>query len=590
MRRLTSARAARFSRVVLTAATLIPIACKDTTTPAALPTKLVFTVQPVTTTAVAVIPTFQVAVQDAAGNTVENATNSVSLGIATNQGIGAFLTGSTTVSAVNGVATFSNVGISKAASGYALLATATNLFSGVSTSFDVNAGPASKLVFTAQPGAAVSGSTLPTINVTVLDAVDNLVTTGPSSITVAIGTNPGSGTLSGTTTVTPVNGVATFSDLSINNAGTGYTLTATATNLTGATSGIFTIRNPLVFSVVSAGYFHTCGVTTGGATYCWGDNTTFQLGIGSPSVSAVPVQVAGGFTLASVVAGRDHTCGVNASGVAYCWGSNGQGRLGRATTGGTSTTPAPVSGNITFATTSAAYAHTCGVSTTGEGYCWGDNTAGALGNGSVTAATVPGAIAGGLSYASISPGRYFTCGRTTAGAGYCWGDNTDGELGDGTQTRRLSPVAVSGGYNFASVSAGGFHACGLTTAGAAYCWGLNAFGQLGDGTLVSSTLPKAVSGSLAFASISAGNRHTCAVTAAGVAYCWGDNSGGALGTGTTNTSLVPIAVSGGLSFGSISAGRFHTCGVTTAGTGYCWGGSYLGDGSTSGSLVPVPIR
>lgn len=589
MRRLMSVRASRFSWLFLTAATLIPIACKETTTPAALPTKLVFTVQPVTTTAVGVIPTFQVALQNAAGNTVENATNTVALSIATNPGNGAFLTGATSVSAVNGVATFSNVGISKAASGYALLATASNLYSGVSTSFDVNAGPASKLVFSGQPGPTISGGTIPPFSVKVLDAVDNTVTTATGTITVVIGTNPGSGTLSGTTTVTPVNGVATFADLSINNAGNGYTLTATASNVTAATSALFTIRNPLVFSAVSAGYFHTCGVTTGGVAYCWGDNSTSQLGTPGVSVSAIPVPVSGGVTFASVVAGRDHTCGVNTAGAAYCWGSNNNGRLGT-TTGGTSTSPAPVAGTLTFATTSAAYAHTCGVTTNGEGYCWGDNSLGALGNGSGTGTGTPGAIAGGLSYASISPGRYFTCGRTTAGAAYCWGDNAAGELGDGTTTQRTSPVAVSGGYNFASVSAGGFHACGLTTAGVAYCWGANSIGELGDGTLTSRTTPVAVSGGRTFASISAGNRHTCAVTAAGAAYCWGDNSGGALGTGTTNSSPVPIAVSGGLTFASVSGGRFHTCGVSTAGTAYCWGSSYLGDGSTTGSLAPVPIR
>jgi alpha-tubulin suppressor-like RCC1 family protein len=589
MRRRTSGCHSRFSRLFLTAATLLPIACKETTTPAGPPAKLVFTVQPVTTTAIAVIPTFQVAVQNAAGNTVENATNSVSLGIATNQGNGAILTGPTTVSAVNGVATFSNLAISKAASGYALLATATSLFSGVSGSFDVNAGPASKLVFTQQPALAVSGATIPQVKVTILDAVDNTVTTSTTNITVAIGTNPGSGTLSGTTSVTPVDGVATFSNLSINNAGAGYTLTATAGSLALATSTAFTIRVPLVFSVVSAGYFHTCGVTTGGAAYCWGDNSTYQLGNPGVSFSTLPLQVSGGLTFAKVVAGRDHTCGVNASGVAYCWGSNAQGRLGTGT--GSNTTPAPVSGTLTFATTSAAYAHTCGVTTNGEGYCWGDNSAGALGSGSTTATGFPGAIAGGLSFASISPGRYFTCGRTTAGAAYCWGDNTDGELGDGTQTRSTSPVAVSGAYNFASVSAGGFHTCGLTTAGVAYCWGSNGIGQLGDGTLNSSSIPKAVSGTVTFASISAGNRHTCAVTAAGAAYCWGDNSGGALGTGSNiNGSLVPIAVSGGLTFANVSAGRFHTCGVTTGGTAYCWGTGVIGDGSTAGSNAPVAVR
>src|SRR5256885_5873691 len=65
--------------------------------------------------------------------------------------------------------------------------------------------------------------------------------TATSSITVAIGTNPASGTLAGTTTVAAVNGVATFANLSINNPGTGYTLIASATGLTGATSTAFNI-------------------------------------------------------------------------------------------------------------------------------------------------------------------------------------------------------------------------------------------------------------------------------------------------------------------------------------------------------------
>src|SRR5207245_1276236 len=73
------------------------------------------------------------------------------------------------------------------------------------------------------------------------DAQGNTVTTATISITLAIGTNPASGTLAGTKTVAAVNGVATFSTLSLNVAGTGYTLTATATALTGATSNAFNI-------------------------------------------------------------------------------------------------------------------------------------------------------------------------------------------------------------------------------------------------------------------------------------------------------------------------------------------------------------
>ena len=75
------------------------------------------------------------------------------------------------------------------------------------------------------------------MQVSVEDANGNVVTSDNSSVTVAIGTNPGGGTLGGTLTVAAVNGVATFSNLSINKAGTGYTLTATDGSLSGATSG-----------------------------------------------------------------------------------------------------------------------------------------------------------------------------------------------------------------------------------------------------------------------------------------------------------------------------------------------------------------
>ena len=70
------------------------------------------------------------------------------------------------------------------------------------------------------------------MKVSVEDANGNVVTSDGSSVTIAIGANPGSGTLGGTLTVAAVNGVATFSDLSINKAGTGYTLTAADASLT----------------------------------------------------------------------------------------------------------------------------------------------------------------------------------------------------------------------------------------------------------------------------------------------------------------------------------------------------------------------
>lgn len=584
--RLESASASRFSRLLPIAATLLVIACGDSTTTPATPAKLAFTVQPATSIGSLGMPAFSVAVQDAAGNTITSATNAITLGIAVNPGQDTLI-GTKTVSAVNGVATFADVGINKLANGYVLIATSGNLVPAVSNLFNVTFGPASKLLFTSEPlTTTIAGAAIRPIEVIVLDIAGNTVASATNNITVAIGTNPGGGTLTGTTTVTPVNGIATFSNLSINNVGVGYTLTAAATSLTAATTSAFTIRNPIVFAMISAGYFHTCGLTTGGAAYCWGNNGSGQLGDPAFSGSAVPVGVSGGINFAKVTAGRDHSCGVNTGGVAYCWGNNFYGQLGVPSGSGV---PAGVSGNHTFASASAGYAHSCGVTTGGAGYCWGDNSQGELGTGSLDSSSAPVAVTGMLAFASISPGRYLTCGRTTTGAAYCWGGNFYGELGDGTTVQRTSPVPVSGQLNFAIVSAGGFHACGLTTGGLAYCWGWNEEGTLGNATLISSSTPVAVSGNHTFVSLSAGNRHTCGVTTGGAAFCWGENSTGHLGNGTTIRSSIPVAVSGGYTFASISAGRFHTCGVTTGGAGYCWGGGPLGDGS-SASLVPVLVR
>src|SRR6266516_3156629 len=204
--------------------------------------KLIFTVQPSNAAAGAgITPAMQVAVQDAQGNTVTTATTSITLAIGTNPASG-ILSGTVTVAAVNGVATFSTLSLNMVGTGYTLTATATGLTSATSSAFNISAGAAAKVVFTVQPSTAAAGAAIaPGVQVAVQDAQGNTVTTATTSITLAIGTNPASGTLAGTTTVAAASGVATFSTLSLNAAGTGYTLTAAATSLTGATSGAFNI-------------------------------------------------------------------------------------------------------------------------------------------------------------------------------------------------------------------------------------------------------------------------------------------------------------------------------------------------------------
>jgi alpha-tubulin suppressor-like RCC1 family protein len=566
---------------------LLSVACSDLTTPQ-VPTQLAFTTQPATVGAgVPMAPPIVVTFLDAGGNPVPSANKIITLELASNAA-SATLLGVTNIVAVNGVATFSNVSTTKFGAGYRLIATAVGVLSATSSAFDVTFGPASQLAFTVQPATTAPASSItPAVLVEVRDAFGNTVTTATNAITLAISANAGGGTLSGTTTVAAVNGVATFSNLSINNAGESYSLAATASNLSGATSSSFEIRAPITFATVTSGYFHACGLAVGGKAYCWGENSDGQLGA---LHGILPGPVSGGHTFGSLSAGRTHTCGITTAGASYCWGSGDHGELGF---GGTARTSAPTQVTGSFAALSAGYSHSCAVTASGAGYCWGDNAFGELGNGTITQSNIPAAVSGGLTFSSISPGRFFTCGLTTAGTAHCWGDNFFGELGDGTKVQRTSPVPVSTSLKFTAVSAGGFHACGLIAGGAAYCWGDNTYGQLGDGTQNAITLPVQVAGGRTFATISAGNRHTCAVTTGGAAFCWGDNTPLQLGTGGSSSSSIPVDVVGNLTFSSVSAGRFHTCGVTTASAGYCWGNNAagkLGDGSTASSPVPIPIR
>ncbi|MGH7668318.1 MAG: RCC1 domain-containing protein, partial [Gemmatimonadaceae bacterium] len=310
--------------------------------------------------------------------------------------------------------------------------------------------------------------------------------------------------------------------------------------------------------------------------------------------------VSGGHVFASLVAGYSHTCGLTSAGAAYCWGDNSTGALGASTANATSGTPVAVAGGIAFAMISAGYSHTCGVATDGSAYCWGSNESGELGSGVIGQnSSTPALVSGGLTFASISAGGVYTCGVTTSGVGYCWGSNGYGVLGDGATTDSPTPVAVAGGLQLASIAAGVYHTCALTVNGAAYCWGQAGNGQLGTGlTSESSSTPLAVAGGYTFGSIAVGQLSTCAVTSAGAGYCWGSGSFGALGSGSTVQANAPQPVSGSAVFSSVSAGiSFHVCAFDpAAGTIYCWGyndSGELGSGSPGGyaatpGLVVVP--
>src|SRR5207247_804168 len=201
-------------------------------------TALVFSVQPTNTVAgAAITAALQVTAQDASGNTASGFTGSITAAISTTPTLHDALP-TLTHAAVSGVATFSGLSIDKAGTGYTL--TATGAGSTTSAAFNITPAAASALVFSVEPTNTVAGAAItPAVQITAQDGTGNTATGFTGNITVAIGTNPSSGTLAGTLTHAAVSGVATFSGLSIDKVGTGYTLTATGAGST--TSAAFNI-------------------------------------------------------------------------------------------------------------------------------------------------------------------------------------------------------------------------------------------------------------------------------------------------------------------------------------------------------------
>jgi hypothetical protein len=243
--------------------------------------KLVFSQQPSNTTVgTSIVPAVGVTVEDVNGNIVTGTTNPVTIAIGANPSSGT-LGGTATATPVNGVATFPNLTISAGGNGYTLIASATGLTSATSAPFNVVATPA-KLAFIRQPSNSVADASIaPAIQVAIEDANGSIVAGATNAVTIAIGANPGSATLGGTATASPSLGVATFSNLNISTSGTGYTLTASAAGLTGATSTAFNVS-------VS---------TTPSFTISYSPaNLTLSSETGAAAIATVTVTPSGGFT------------------------------------------------------------------------------------------------------------------------------------------------------------------------------------------------------------------------------------------------------------------------------------------------------
>ncbi len=175
-----------------------------------------------------------------------------------------------------------------------------------------------------------------------------------------------------------------------------------------------------------------------------------------------------------VTVGQSHTCALLEDGQALCWGDNTNGQLGDNEVTG-SLLAMPVNTSLRFISLSAGTAHTCGVATDGSLWCWGRNSFGQLGDSTTQDRFLPTEVLmpQGYTARSVSTGGEHTCAVLNGSQPACWGRNSQGQLGDGTVLGKITPriVTATDLGTVTSVVAGPAQTCVLDSYHAVWCWG-----------------------------------------------------------------------------------------------------------------------
>ncbi len=390
-------------------------------------------------------------------------------------------------------------------------------------------------------------------------------------------------------------------------------------------TGLTTRAHSIEATTIQAGYVASC-VAVSGLPYCSGRNTNGELGNNTrtSTIDFTPVDTSTGLagkaiTMFSVGGLNNNYVSVCAlaDGLLYCWGNNQYGTLGiNQTVAQVPDTLVPMQAvvdgslaGITITKIDGGSGHTCGMSSSGKGFCWGTGGNGRIGDGSTTQRYKPtelnmAGVLSGKTITDIAAGSGHSC-AIASGAAYCWGSNSVGALGNNSTTDSSSAVAVStagvmAGKTMTKIAIALNTSCALDSSGAAYCWGQNNAtlgNNVGSGD---SLIPVAVDMTLVpsggFSAITGKEGNVCGIAAANsLPYCWGTNTLGSTGRGLTSSATArPTAATAtgflsGKTVTQFSTGRNTSCGITNLAEAFCWGYNGLGNLGVNTTTSPYSV-
>lgn len=373
---------------------------------------------------------------------------------------------------------------------------------------------------------------------------------------------------------------------------------------------------------ISPGQTHVCGIKKSDDTlWCWGGNSHGQIGTGDTQARPLPYQVMAGAitTWAEVAAGHHHTCAISKEDATlWCWGNNETGQLGIGSTSHQSR-PVKISHDRGWQQVAAGRGHTCATDKDAVFHCWGLNTRGQLGIGSNININQPRLFDPSPNWHLIDSGHDHSCGlkgETPPYSLWCSGYNHYGQVGTGSTSGQAKLVQLSADTGsdilngWATLSTGPRHSCAIAINGAAkrlFCWGDNSRGQLGDNVNLGNvpqhwwpgTSTEVMAGATDWQSVSAGPSNSCAIRSDYSLWCWGDNSAGQMGNGVislpNDPPFPPARITGSwltVAIGGLPGEGGHVCGIQTDGTLWCWGRndkSQLGNGAAANLAAPEKI-